>query len=79
MNRTLVSVLALVVLLGLTGAMWALADGRISTTGLATMAALKIIVVGAVFLELDRAWPGWAVVSALVVGIVLGGAVLLMG
>ncbi|MDP2304697.1 MAG: hypothetical protein Q8P18_01550 [Pseudomonadota bacterium] len=82
MNRTLLSVLALVVLLGLTGGMWALADGQGSTSaagGLAAVAALKIVVIGAVFLELDHAWPGWAVLGAAIVGVVLGGAVLLMG
>ncbi len=79
MNRTRLSVLALLVLLGLTGAMWVLADDQSSAAALATVAAFKIVVIGAVFLELDHAWPGWAVASAGVVGVVLGGAVLLMG
>lgn len=79
MNRTLLSVLALAALVGLTVALWILADGSASTGVVAAVAALKIVIIGAVYLELDRAWPGWAVASAAVVGIVLGGTVWLMG
>lgn len=75
MSRGLVAPLALLLLLGLTLATW-----RAEGAGLlAAVAALKIAVIGAVFLELDRSWPGWGALTGGVIGAVLAGAVLAMG
>lgn len=73
MSRATRSVVALAALLALTGATWAASDGDART--IAALAGAKIAIVGMVFLELDRAWPGWAVVAILLVGAILGGAV----
>lgn len=75
MSRGTVAHLALGLLLLLTLATWR-AEGAVV---LAVVAALKIAVIGAVFLELDRAWPGWALLSGVVVAAVLGGAVAGLG
>ena len=75
MSRGTVAHLALGLLLLLTLATWC-AEGAVV---LAAVAALKIAVIGAVFLDLDRAWPGWALISGLVVAAVLGGAVAGLG
>ncbi len=77
MKRSTLAFGALFALLLLTGVTWALADG--SAGVIAAVAAVKIALICLVFLDLDRAWPGWAALSVLLVGSVLGGAVLLMG
>lgn len=76
MKRSTLAFGALVALLLLTGVTWAVSDGSAAT--IAAVAAVKIAVIGVVFLELDRSWPGWAAISALVVAGVLGGALMLM-
>lgn len=73
MSRATRSGIALAALLVLTGATWAASDGDART--IVALAGAKIAIVGMVFLELDRAWPGWAVVAILLVGAILGGAV----
>lgn len=78
MSRSVASFLALVMLVGLTGATWLLAEGTTGPWPLAAVAIFKVAVIGAVFLELDRAWPGWAVLGSLLVAAVAGGAALLM-
>ena len=78
MSRSLASFLALVVLVGLTGATWLLAEGTAGPWPLAAVAVFKVAVIGAVFLELDRAWPGWVVLAGVLVVAVAGGVALLM-
>ncbi len=72
MNPRLTSFIALVALVGLTLATWQLADGGASPWVLGTVAMAKVIVIGAVFLELPRSWPGWAALYGSGALVVLG-------
>ncbi len=74
MTRTTAATLALVGLLLLTGLTAWLADASATPLVLAGVGLAKIAVVGAVFLELDRAWWGWALSAGILVLVVLGGA-----
>lgn len=79
MTRSVAAWLALVVLVGLTVATWVLAEGAASAGALAAVAAIKIAVVGLVFLELGRSWPVWGLLFGLGVVGVLGGAAFWIG
>ena len=79
MSRRTVAVGATALLLLLTLSTWGVYEADAGAAGLAALALLKVLVIGAVFLELDRSWPAWAVAVVLLTGGVLGGAVLLMG
>lgn len=79
MTRSTVSLLALLLLIALTGASWALAGEGSSARSLGALAVFKGLVILGVFLELDRAWPGWAAMAALVLAIFAGGAALIVG
>lgn len=79
MSPSLRAVLATALLLGLTAGTALLTGGHASPWLLALNATLKAAVIGWVFLELNRAWPGWALGLALGFGAVAFGAVALMG
>ena len=79
MSRSIVSGIALGVLIALTAASWTLAEGGASARWLAAIAVAKALVILAVFLELGRSWPGWAVIATLYLGIIAGGAAWLIG
>ena len=79
MSRSTLAFLALAMLLGLTLATWGLADRQAANWTLALVAVLKVGVIGAVFLELDRAWLGWALLLVLLSLGIAGGAAVLMG
>ena len=79
MTRNITSFAAFFALVGLTLVTWWLADSGASAWLLAGVAAVKIAIIGAVFLELVRAWPVWSLISAAVVAAVLVGAAGLVG
>jgi len=70
---------AALLLVLLTLVSWQLSERDAGSTALAVAAALKLAVIGGVFLELDRSRPLWAVLAGLLGFGILGGAVLLMG
>ncbi len=74
MNRTTIAAQSLVGLLSLTALTTWLAEASATPWTLAGLAGLKLAVVGLVFLELGRAWPGWAVAFAGVGGAIAGGS-----
>lgn len=78
MSRRTLSILALVVLAGLT-----LLTGALASEGpplaLAAVATVKVAVIGLVWLELGRSWPGWAVLAIGLAATVVFGAALLVG
>lgn len=78
MTRSRASWLTCAVLIGLTLLTWLLADDGAAAWLLALVALVKVALIGVVFLELARSWPGWAALSLLVVCTVLGGSVLLI-
>ena len=61
-SRAVASWLACAVLLGLTMASWSAAGHRASPWTLAALALLKVSIIGAVFLELDRSRRLWALI-----------------
>lgn len=79
LSRARVADLTLVALLALTAMTFVVAEDSGAASTLAVLVLAKAAFVGAVFLELDRAWPGWAVVGTLVGGGTLGGALVLVG
>lgn len=73
MNRRVAAFVALVVLLGLTGLTWLLLEGSAGPGSILAVAACKAVVIGVVFLELDRAHPGWLLLgSVMVAGLSVG-------
>ena len=72
MSRSWLARGALVALLVLTLASWWLADQGESAGLVLGAAMLKVVVVGAVFLELTRSYPVWGLLYALGSGLVLG-------
>lgn len=78
MTRPLASRAAVVVLIGLTLLTWWLADTGASPWTLAVLALVKVTIIGAVFLELARAWPVWTAIFMAGVAGVLGGAAWLL-
>jgi hypothetical protein len=79
MNRRHFGVAATALLLLLTLSTWGVYEAELGAAGLAALALLKVLVIGAVFLELDRSWPIWGLGLLVLTSGVLGGAVLLMG
>lgn len=79
MTRGRLGLGALIVLLLLTGGTFWSADGSGTTGMVALLALLKATVIGLVFLELRRSWPGWAVIAIGVVSAICGGAAALVG
>jgi hypothetical protein len=79
MTRSIRGALAAALLVLLTLATAALFEADAPAWALAANAAAKVLVVGWVFLELDRAWPVWGLLAALVTAATLGGVVLAMG
>lgn len=79
MSRAVVAWIATGLLLALTLATWWVSESQLGAPALAALALLKVGVVGAVFLELDRAWPLWGVLAAFGTGVVAVGAALLVG
>jgi len=77
-TRSQTSLLALLSLLALTAATWHLSEAAVGPWGLAGVAVIKAAIIGTVFLELDRSWPGWAALAALMVITIAGGAALIM-
>jgi len=74
MSRRVLALIATVMLLVLTATTWALADGGAAPVLVAGTAALKVSLVGLVFLELHRSHPGWLLLAMVVVGGILGGS-----
>lgn len=74
MSRATLSTIAMLFLVGLTIVTWWLADTGASVWMLAGVATVKIAIVGAVFLELLRAWPVWLLLCTATVLAILGGA-----
>lgn len=80
MSRSHLAFLALAGLVLLTGLTAWQAEASASPLLLASLALAKVGIIGWVFLELDRSWPGWAVLSAgLVLAIAVGAAWLSSG
>lgn len=79
LSRARIADLTLVALLALTAMTFVVVEHSGAASALAVLVLAKAALVGTVFLELDRAWPGWAVVGTLVVGGTLGGTWLLVG
>lgn len=73
MSRRAAALLAFAALLGLTALTAVLPDAGASAGLLLGVATVKTCVIGAVFLELDHAHPGWSVLGAiLVIGLACG-------
>ncbi len=79
MSRAQLSTLAMLFLVGLTIVTWQLSEADASPWTLAAVATVKIAIVGAVFLELLKAWPVWLLLSTTTVLAVLGGSAWLIG
>lgn len=79
MTRSHVAILALAALLTLTFVLGRLVDTAGSAAAVGAVAALKVAIIGAVFLELDRSRPLWAVLAAGWIGGVLGLAAMWIG
>jgi len=79
MKRSHLATVATLLLVLLTLVSWQLIEREASASALAVNAALKLAVIGGVFLELDRSRRIWAALAALIGIGILGGAVLLMG
>lgn len=80
MSRSTLSLVAFLALVLLTLATWQVSEGALGPGAVALVGTAKIAVIGWVFLELDRSWPVWAVLSAgLTVAVLGGGALLLLG
>lgn len=78
MNPSLRALLATALLLLLTGGTALLTDAHASAWLIALNATFKAAIIGWVFLELDHAWPPWALAMALgVVGVAFGAAALM--
>ncbi len=77
MTRVRLALLALAALILLTGLTAWLVESMASPLLLAAIAVLKCLVVGIAFLELDKAWPIWGLLAALLVLAIAGGAALL--
>ncbi len=78
MTRARLGLLALVALLLLTAGTWLLSEGPGASGVVALLALLKAAVIGLVFLELARSWPGWTVISLTLIAVVCGGAALIV-
>ena len=78
MTRSLVGAAATALLLGLSILSFQLAEGEGNGAALAGLALVKVAVIGAVFLELDRAWPPWSIGLLVLCAGILGGSVALM-
>lgn len=78
MSRSAWSVVALAALLTLSAASLVCSESEGSGVLVATLALAKAGLIGAVFLELDQAWAGWALGFSSLVLAILGGAVLLL-
>jgi hypothetical protein len=79
MSRAAQARIAVAALVGLTAASWWLTEDGASAWVLAGLSLLKVAVVGAVFLELLRSWPGWAAISMVLVALVLGLSAVFVG
>ncbi len=78
MSRSVASTIALCVLVAFSAATWWLAEGSAGPDLLLAVAVAKVGVIGGVFLELDRAWPGWTALFCALVLAIAGGVVLLV-
>ncbi len=78
MSRSTLSLVAFLALVLLTLATWQAAEGALGPGAVALVATAKVALIGGVFLELDRAWPVWALLSAGLTVAVLGGSALLL-
>ncbi len=78
MSRSAWSLVALCVLLALSGASLVSSTAEDSGLVVAALALAKAALIGAVFLELDHAWPGWALGFLALVMAILGGSLLLL-
>ncbi|MCB9795894.1 MAG: hypothetical protein H6741_24630 [Alphaproteobacteria bacterium] len=79
MNRSALSLAAILALVGLTLTSGWAAETQVGPLGVGALGALKIAIIGAVFLELDRAWVVWAALAASLTLAVTLGSGLLMG
>ncbi len=78
MKRSHIAWFALLALLLLTGGSLLVSEQEAGPWPVAALALVKAAIICAVFLELDRAWPGWAVIAGLVLTAIAGGAALLI-
>ena len=78
MNHTRRAVLAYLLLMGLTFVFNGVAEASLGAWALAGISVVKVMIVGIVFLELGRAWWVWAVIAAVVITAILGGAAALL-
>lgn len=67
MTRSAASTLALGVLLGLTALSFVVAESELGPWPIAALIVVKASVIGVVFLEMDRSWPGWALAGFLLI------------
>ncbi|MCB9765209.1 MAG: hypothetical protein H6739_35875 [Alphaproteobacteria bacterium] len=79
MKRAALSLAVILTLVGLTVTSGWASDADVGPLGVAALGALKIGVIGLVFLELDRAWPVWAALAAILILTLTVGSALLMG
>lgn len=78
MTRSIASWFACASLIGLTMLTWRVASDADSAAALGGLALLKISIIGAVFLELDRSRPAWALLFVGYFAAILAGAVWLI-
>ncbi len=74
----MIATVALALLLALTAASFLVAEGQAGPWPIAGLAITKAAIIGAVFLEMDRSWPGWAVGALVLVTCIAGGAAALV-
>ncbi|MCB9743901.1 MAG: hypothetical protein H6740_14980 [Alphaproteobacteria bacterium] len=79
MRRSALSFTAILALIGLTITTGWASGAELGPLGVGALGALKIAIIGWVFLELDRAWPLWAALAAALSLVVIFGSALLMG
>ncbi len=79
MNRRAAAIVALVILLALTGAIWMFSSAESNPIPTAAGAFAKALVIGFVFLELDRSKRRWALLYTALIGLVCAAAALIIG
>lgn len=79
MSRTTLATAAATALLALTAATWLLAERSAPPWVLATVAFVKLAIIGWVFLELDRTSVVWPLVYLSFCAAILGAVVALIG